>query len=45
MRIVENATTKNQTVRACTLGTLGAAEAHHPSVIVVGAVAGRRREL
>lgn len=45
VRIVENATTKNQTVRACTLGTLGAAEAHHPSVIVVGAVAGRRREL
>lgn len=45
VRIVENATTKNQAVRACTLGTLGAAEAHHPSVIVIGAVAGRRREL
>ncbi|WP_026922680.1 uroporphyrinogen-III C-methyltransferase [Glycomyces arizonensis] len=45
VRIVENATTKNQTVRACTLDSLGRAETNHPAVIVVGAVAGRRREL
>ncbi|GAB3219255.1 uroporphyrinogen-III C-methyltransferase [Glycomyces halotolerans] len=45
VRIVENATTKNQTVRDCTLGELGAAEANHPAVIVVGEVAGRRRDL
>jgi uroporphyrin-III C-methyltransferase / precorrin-2 dehydrogenase / sirohydrochlorin ferrochelatase len=45
VRIVENATTKNQTVRAATLATLGGTEANHPAVIVVGAVAGRAREL
>ncbi|MCH7231317.1 uroporphyrinogen-III C-methyltransferase [Glycomyces sp. L485] len=45
VRIVENATTKNQTVRGCTLETLGSTEANHPAVIVIGAVAGRRREL
>ncbi|WP_232805827.1 uroporphyrinogen-III C-methyltransferase [Glycomyces xiaoerkulensis] len=45
VRIVENATTKNQTIRSCSLAELGAAEAHHPAVIVVGAVAGRRRAL
>jgi uroporphyrin-III C-methyltransferase / precorrin-2 dehydrogenase / sirohydrochlorin ferrochelatase len=45
VRIVENATTKNQTVRAATLATLGETEANHPAVIVVGAVAGRAREL
>ncbi|WP_035700915.1 uroporphyrinogen-III C-methyltransferase, partial [Glycomyces tenuis] len=45
VRVVENATTKNQTVRACTLAELGSSEAHHPAVIVIGAVAGRGREL
>ncbi|THV43222.1 uroporphyrinogen-III C-methyltransferase [Glycomyces buryatensis] len=45
VRIVENATTKNQTVRPCTLASLGETEANHPAVIVIGAVAGRGREL
>ncbi|WP_205326629.1 uroporphyrinogen-III C-methyltransferase [Glycomyces sp. YM15] len=45
VRIVENATTKNQTVRNCALADLGVTEAHHPSVIVIGDVAGRAREL
>lgn len=45
VRIVENATTRHQTVRACTLASLGETEARHPAVIVIGAVAGRRREL
>ncbi|WP_204745190.1 uroporphyrinogen-III C-methyltransferase [Glycomyces paridis] len=45
VRIVESATTKNQTVRECVLSDLGVTEAHHPSVIVIGAVAGRGREL
>ncbi|MEU5875043.1 uroporphyrinogen-III C-methyltransferase [Glycomyces sp. NPDC047369] len=45
VRIVENATTKNQTVRECELSDLGVTEAHHPSVIVIGAVAARGREL
>ncbi|WP_307789238.1 uroporphyrinogen-III C-methyltransferase [Glycomyces salinus] len=45
VRIVENATTKNQTVRECTLGTLGETETHHPAVIVIGEVAARRRAI
>ncbi|WP_030155362.1 uroporphyrinogen-III C-methyltransferase [Glycomyces sp. NRRL B-16210] len=45
VRIVENATTKNQTVRECVLADLGATEAHHPAVIVIGAVAARGRNL
>ncbi|MEU6860935.1 uroporphyrinogen-III C-methyltransferase [Glycomyces sp. NPDC046736] len=45
VRIVESATTKNQTVRECVLSELGATEANHPAVIVVGAVAGRGRKL
>jgi uroporphyrin-III C-methyltransferase/precorrin-2 dehydrogenase/sirohydrochlorin ferrochelatase len=45
VRIVENATTKNQTVRECVLSDLGVTEAHHPAVIVIGDVAGRAREL
>ena len=45
VRIVENATTKNQNVRECVLAELGDTEAHHPSVIVIGDVAGRAREL
>ena len=45
VRIVENATTKNQTVRECTLADLGRTEAHPPAVIVIGDVASRRREL
>lgn len=43
VRVVENATTKNQTVRACALGSLGTTEVNHPAVIVIGAVAGRGR--
>lgn len=45
VRIVENATTKNQTVRECTLATLGETETHHPAVIVIGEVAARRRAI
>jgi uroporphyrin-III C-methyltransferase/precorrin-2 dehydrogenase/sirohydrochlorin ferrochelatase len=43
VRIVESATTKNQTVRECELSDLGVTEAHHPAVIVIGAVAARGR--
>ncbi|SDL62389.1 uroporphyrin-III C-methyltransferase / precorrin-2 dehydrogenase / sirohydrochlorin ferrochelatase [Glycomyces sambucus] len=45
VRIVESATTKNQTVRECELSDLGVTEAHHPAVIVIGAVAARGRGL
>ncbi|RRR97524.1 uroporphyrinogen-III C-methyltransferase [Glycomyces terrestris] len=45
VRIVESATTKNQTVRECELSDLGVTEAHHPAVIVIGAVAARGRSL
>ncbi|GAA1678767.1 uroporphyrinogen-III C-methyltransferase [Glycomyces endophyticus] len=45
VRIVESATTKNQTVRECRLADLGVTEAHHPAVIVIGAVAARARGL
>nr|WP_255673061.1 uroporphyrinogen-III C-methyltransferase [Glycomyces amatae] len=45
VRIVENATTKNQTVRECVLSDLGDTEAHHPAVIVIGDVAARARTL
>jgi uroporphyrin-III C-methyltransferase/precorrin-2 dehydrogenase/sirohydrochlorin ferrochelatase len=45
VRIVESATTKNQTVRECELSDLGDTEAHHPAVIVIGAVAARGRGL
>ncbi|GAA2293196.1 uroporphyrinogen-III C-methyltransferase [Glycomyces scopariae] len=45
VRIVESATTKNQTVRECELSDLGVTEAHHPAVIVIGAVAARGRVL
>ncbi|SDE35706.1 uroporphyrinogen-III C-methyltransferase [Glycomyces harbinensis] len=45
VRIVENATTKNQTVRECVLSDLGVTEAHHPAVIVIGDVAARARTL
>ena len=45
VRIVENATTRQQTSRATTLGSLGEALAQSPSVFVIGEVAGRAREL
>lgn len=45
VRIVENATTRQQASRATTLGSLGEALAQSPSVFVIGQVAGRAREL